>query len=390
MNFFKKWFQRKKVKETAGKGEEHAGMGRENINMHDKYQREKYVTTCLEQIAESSREMENLEYEYNLVTAYLTDIEEIENMAPEDKSKLVDFAKQIVKLEDEKDDCQGKINRMTDIQYQHMERIEDDVPEALKKIKDTEEYQAKIKQDLNRLDGEKQAYQYRAGELETGLANLKGIIMICISSLIICAVILAVLHFGMMLDVRLGYVVVVAIAAAALTVVFVKNGDTQKELLKVKRAVNKIILLQNTVKIRYVNNTNLLEYLYLKYDINNSSELSNLWDRYLQEKEDRAQFRQVQSELEYCCGAVLKILRRYKVQDPNIWIHQAIALYDSKEMVEIRHSLIIRRQKLRKQIEYNTQVAQNAQDEVKQVVEGYPQYAEKILTLVSEYEKALA
>ena len=179
-------------------------------------------------------------------------------------------------------------------------------------------------------------------------------------------------------------------AATALTVVFFKNAEAQKELLKVKRAANKIILLQNTVKIRYVNNTNLLDYLYLKYDIKNASELHSLWERYQKEKEEREQYRQVQTELEYCCGAVQKILRRYKVQDPNIWVHQAVALYDYNEMVEIRHSLIIRRQKLRNQIEYNNQIAQNAQNDVRGVVAGYPEYAEKILDLVAEYEKALA
>ena len=98
----------------------------------------------------------------------------------------------------------------------------------------------------------------------------------------------------------------------------------------------------------------------------------------------------MQTELEYCCGAVQKILRRYEVQDPNIWVHQAVALYDYNEMVEIRHSLIIRRQKLRNQIEYNNQIAQNAQNDVRGVVAGYPEYSEKILDLVAEYEKALA
>lgn len=388
MNFLTKWFDRKWFSKKKKKVE--VPVDEPTINMHDKYEREKYVNNCLEQLAVSSKEVEQLQYEYNLVNAYLTDIEEIENMAPEDKTKMIDFAMQLVKLEEERDDCRDKMNHMPDIQFQRMERIEEDIPGALKKLKDAEEYQDKIRQDLNRLESEKTAYQYRATELQTGLSNIKGMIVICITSLIICSLLLALLHFGMNLDVRLGYVVVVAIAAAALTIVFFKNADAQKELLKVQRAANKIILLQNTVKIRYVNNTNLLDYLYLKYDIKNSNELNSLWNRYQKEREEREQFRQVQTELEYCCGAIQKILRRYKVQDPNIWVHQAVALYDYNEMVEIRHSLIIRRQKLRKQIEYNNMVAQNAQNDVRGVVEGYPEYAEKILDLVSEYEKALA
>ena len=41
-------------------------------------------------------------------------------------------------------------------------------------------------------------------------------------------------------------------------------------------------------------------------------------------------------------------------------------------------------------MEYNAKVAQDAQDEVKDLVQQFPEYAKKILDMVSEYEKALA
>ena len=157
-----------------------------------------------------------------------------------------------------------------------------------------------------------------------------------------------------------------------------------------ERSINQLVLLQNTVKIRYVNNTNLLEYLYVKYDVNSSHELKKLWDKYLEENVQREKERQMQQDMDFHQAALVKLLRRCKLSDPNIWVHQAIALTDSKEMVEIRHGLIIRRQKLRKQMEYNAKAAQEAQDEIKDIVNQYPEYAQKILDLVSDYEKALA
>ena len=41
-------------------------------------------------------------------------------------------------------------------------------------------------------------------------------------------------------------------------------------------------------------------------------------------------------------------------------------------------------------MEYNAKAAQEAQDEIKDIVNQYPEYAQKILDLVSDYEKALA
>lgn len=392
MGFLKKLFQwRKKQEEDEYEEEdqwENVSMRRDNVDIHDKYQREKYVKTCLQQLAEASKELETLGYEYNLVTAYLTDIEEIEAMPPEVREKLADNAKNIVALEDERTDSEKKINKVTDVQFQQMQRLEELMPEGLNELKKTEEYQAKIKQDLNRLDGEKHAYHFQLNELKNFSNDIRGMVMICLVSLGICAIVLAFLQFSLKLDVRLGYLIVVAMAAAAMTFVFVKHNDSQREIVKLQRAINKIILLQNTVKIRYVNNTNLLDYLYMKYNVKHSNELKNLWERYLVEKEERQKYQKVQSDLDFHSGTVIRILRKYHIQDPNIWLHQAVALYDNKEMVEIRHGLIIRRQKLRKQMEYNGDIAQSAQDEVKDLVQTFPEYAKKILQIVSDYEKS--
>jgi hypothetical protein len=160
--------------------------------------------------------------------------------------------------------------------------------------------------------------------------------------------------------------------------------------VRVEKSINKIVLLQNTVKIKYVNNTNLLEYLYVKYDVNSSNELKKLWDKYIEENNQREKEKQIQVDMDYNQANLVKLLRGLKISEPSIWVRQTQALIDSKEMVEVRHNLILRRQKLRKRMEYNAKMAQQAQDEVKDVVNNYPEYAKNILDLVSDYEKALA
>ena len=71
-----------------------------------------------------------------------------------------------------------------------------------------------------------------------------------------------------------------------------------------------------------------------------------------------------------------------------VWLHQIEALLDKKEMVEIRHNLIIRRQSLRRRMDYNKEViAGKAQAEIKDLVEKYPEYAKEILGIVGRYEK---
>lgn len=151
--------------------------------------------------------------------------------------------------------------------------------------------------------------------------------------------------------------------------------------------MNKIILLQNKVKIRYINNTNLLDYLYVKYEVPSAEALEKMWKQYLAEKDERVKMEQVMSDLEFHQNELVKLLKRYRLFDPIIWIHQADAILDSKEMVEVRHNLIVRRQRLRKQMEYNKELAVNAQEEIKQIVNEYTKYAAEVMEIVEKYEK---
>lgn len=370
--------------------QEEVSLKRDDVDIHDRKQRERYVRACLEQMAEASKELETLGGEYNLVTSYLTDMEEIEALPPEIKEQLSNMAKQLVELEDNHKKKKERKNIMPEEQYQHMERIAEYMPEGYEKLKKTEEYQVLVKRDLNRLEGKKQAYYFRKNELQNGQKNMKGMTAICVGSMVFLMILLAILGVTFKLDVTMGYLIAVLIAAGALTLVYVKHGDSERELARVNKAINKIVLLQNTVKIRYVNNTNLLEYLYIKYDVDSASDLKKLWAKYEEETKQREEERQLQKDMDFNQAALVRLLRKCKIQDPNIWLHQAVALYDNKEMVEIRHGLIIRRQKLRKQMEYNAKAAQNAQDEVKDLVQKFPEYAKKIIDMVSEYEKALA
>jgi uncharacterized membrane protein (DUF485 family) len=363
---------------------------RDSVNMDDEVQRTNYVKACLEQMAEASKELDVLGGEYDLVTSYLTDMEEIEAQPPEILAKFRAYAKKIVEIQGDKDTDDEKRFIMTEEEYSHMESIEQYMPEGVTRLKETEDYQLIVKQDMAKLDGERHAYYYRRNELINSQRNMKGITSICVSSMLILIIVLAILSSALELDVVLGYVIAVLIMAVALVIVYVKYHEAQRELVKVEKSINKLVQLQNTVKIKYVNNTNLLEYLYMKYDVNSSTELKKLWDKYIEENNQREKERQMQADMDYNQAELIKLMRRVKISEPNIWLHQAQALLDNGEMVELRHSLIIRRQKLRKQMEYNAKVAQQAQDEVKDIVDKYPKYAKNILDLVADYEKALA
>lgn len=358
------------------------------VDYDNKEQRDDYVRNCLERIADATKELENLTYEYDMVTSYLKDMEEIEALPEEESEQLKECARRVADLQDSKTDFMERPRKINDEQYQHMERIAGEVQEGYEKLTEAEEYQSLIKQDLSRLDGERHAYQYRKNEVMSTIADTRGMAVICVVALGLCVVLLLLLQFFLDLDTQAGYLITAIAAAVAITVIYIKHLDARQELRRVENGINKIILLQNKVKIRYVNNTNLLEYLQLKYGVSSSQELMNMWENYQNEKKERENLRKAERDLDYNEQELLKILKCYQIKDPAIWLHQTEAILDRKEMVEIRHNLIIRRQSLRRRMDYNKEVVAGvSQKEIRELVEKHPEYAKEIMSSVEEYEK---
>ena len=390
MGFWKKLFGRKKIEEIETDNPEQIVYERDKVDLHDAEERRRYFTGCLEQIGEAEKEINLLKGEYTLVTSYLTDMEEIEGLPPEQSAELKGIAGRLLSLEQERKRYLDKRDRMTEREYRHMRSQEEEIEEGIDKLKEAEKYQKLIKQDLMRLDGERHAYAYRKSELGNGLANLRGMAIICLIALVSCVVMLLILQLGFSMDTKIGYYLSAAAAAMAVTVIFVRYTDAEKEMGKVEKAEGRLIQLQNTVKIRYVNNTNLLEYLYLKYDVESAGRLQELWNLYLDEKEERRQYAEAEAKLEYYSKQLVSVLSGYRVKSPERWVLQPGAIIDSREMIEIRHGLVIRRQNLRKQLDYNSLLAETAQQEIKEIAAEYPQYAMEITELLDKYTASVS
>lgn len=359
---------------------------RDQVNFADGEQRRRYITGCLEQIAEASKEVNLLTGEYALVTTYLTDMEEIEALPREEREEVDRIAGKLLLLDRERKAYRSKKNRMSDSEYNTLRRQEDQVEEGICKLQEGENYRNLIRQDLQRLNGERHAYEYRRTELENLMNNQRGMSVIFLIALCVCVLMLVILQFAFAMNTRAGYFVSVTAAAVALTVLCVKYMDASRECARVEKALNRLIQLQNTVKIRYVNNTRLLEYYYMKYNTDSSARLRQRWELYLKEKEERKQFAEAEAKLDYYMEALKKQLSRFRVSDPGRWTSQPGALLDKREMVEIRHNLILRRQALRDQMDYNKSLSETAHNEIMSVAGEYPDYAREIMAMVDQYE----
>lgn len=385
MGFFKKLFKKNSIADNEW---DELTATKDDIDMSDPYVREQYVLSCLEQMHEASKEIDRINEEYSVVTSYLTDMEEIEALSEQDKKELEAIAKRIGELRKTHDNFVLHPGTMSEEEFERMSSFGDSIADGIKSLKEAEDYNKKVKADLKKISKEREAYKYRRKEVYSALDNTRGIATISMVAAAVLVVILFALQKALYLDVSIGYYLTIALAAVTITVVYLKYKDYENEKKRIEHASNELILLENKVKIRYVNNKNLLDYLCAKYETDSSEALNKSYEKFLKEREDRKAFERNEASLDTETAKLLKRLRSMRINDPEVWLHQTEAIVDKREMVEVRHNLIARRQKLRKRLEYNEQIAIEASDEVKDVMKKYPKSAPSLMELINKYEKA--
>ena len=359
---------------------------RRNLNINDKQQREQYVREYCDMMEVASRDVESQKVEYQMVTERLADLDELDKLPMTDRSAVRLRAKRVIQIEEEESSYVRPSKKITESQYREMERLSDEIPDVIKKLKENEDYQMVVRRDLNLLEGEKGAVAFQRKEERSKAKNARTFAFIAIFGAAMAAVLLFVVDQAMGVDVQLGYVAVAAVLAICLTAVCVNYQNAQAGIARAGRKLNKTISMQNTVKIKYVNVTNVLDYNYAKYGVMNSYELQYAWDKYLEEKAAREHDSDITKRLEEARSELYKLLKVYHISDPSVWVYQPGILVSDSDEKDIRKSLVVQRQRLKKGIDFEMYNLEAAKKEVQSLVREYPKYAQEIIDIVEEYD----
>ena len=344
-----------------------------------------FIGDNCDQILESSKQLEELKVEYQAVTSYLTDIQKLDRIPSEEREYLNDTARKIITFTKERSKYQNNTRKITDAQFKHVAKYEDVLPRELKKMKNNEAYNNTIKTDMKYLEGEKGALQYQKEEILSKHRYLKNIAAATCIMVIILFLLFIILQSVSKANMQIPFLMTIIMALASAVYIFINSGINRNDMKLTERKLNKAISLLNKVKIKYINNTNELDYSYQKYMVNSYAELGYLWEQYLKAKEEEKIYEKNMKQLEFFKRELVKELRSYDIKDPDIWFYQAAAILDSKEMVEVRHRLNVRRQKLRDRIEYNNKLKEKSIEEITKFINQRPENREEVTRKLKDY-----
>lgn len=336
------------------------------------------VTYKCDQIVEATYQMEDLKAEYDVVTSYFEDIQMIEELPQNIRKEITDTAKKIAFLQNETTEFLHSDDRISDENFRMIQGMEKDLTAVFGQLKELEDMDMAIRRDMTHLEGEKNAQEYIQESIESQQSKIKNFMIIFGTISVLAVITLAVAGVltknNLVLPVLL--ILLVIAGMAALCVVTYRNLSYEFKMSEKRE--NRAISLMNKVKIKYVNNTSTLEYLYEKYHVNSLRELEYLYDQYLIMVDEIRKYQRTTGDLREYTEALSKLLYAHGVKDPDIWTKQSLALIDPREMVEVKHSLNVRRQKLRDQIAYNEQLRLEGLKGIRELLKTNPELRDDV------------
>lgn len=353
---------------------------------------EQYVVERLEQIIEVTKEIEDEKSEYRMVTSYLNDIQLLEDMPQEERDKITEVAVNVVQLNASRTEFLNSAKKLSDAQFAQLEQEEHEIPSAIKRLTANEMYRDTLKKDMKYLEREKSEWALRKEYLGHQQKNLKYLLYILVGLAATTAVVMAILQIITGADFYYGWMALAFIAAVSVCGIYIKIQNDLSEIAVAERNQNRAIVLQNKVKIKYVNIANAVDYACEKYHVRSAADLNQQWEYYLEAVKEREKYQRTNEDLEYYNTRLIRALSQYKFYDAQVWISQAVALVDPKEMVEVKHGLINRRQKLRNRIEYNLGIVKEQKAEAEQLLDKVgdmrPQ-VEQILFAIDKFSESI-
>lgn len=343
------------------------------------------ISDRCDQIMENAREIDDGKKEYYIVTSYLNDIELIENLAPDQSEEIKKAADYVAKLNLARDQFLNTSKRISDAQFQMIQRLEDDIPDAVRNLRANEEYQTKVKRDMQYLEGEKQEWEILKKERRKQRRTLRKASYLLLFAVATAAVLWLILSFGFDYDMRYAWIATLFIAVLGAAGIVLRLESGRRDIQQADVNINYAITLLNKVKIKYVNITNAVDYVCDKYHVRDSKEFAYQWDLYQEAVREQEKYRKTNEDLNYYYDKLVKLLKKCELYDSRVWIEQPQALVDAKEMVEIKHNLLVRRQKLRSKIAYNLDIVKKGRGEINGMLKNYkeenPALIQKIVTI---------
>ncbi len=251
------------------------------------------------------------QYEKN--TNELTLVQKIDQLPREELAELETMAKLYSDTLIEKDASQRTLRNESNAS-KYLERYKDDIKDTIAQLKENEEMQSIIKNDLNILEGEKADIHYRNTRAQFALKFLKMFLIVMIFATAVAALILTTLFFIYNVDIFIPSVVIMVVVSFTVLWIYIFRRYLVHEVKRNQKLQKRQVELTNKTKIKYVNIQQYLDYGYNKYQVNSSEMLELRWENFQQHTINEARFKRISNSVATMMQDVDRLLSRNNIE----------------------------------------------------------------------------
>lgn len=359
----------------------------EDKSAHTFDDRKSNVERMCEQMVICSQRIDTAKKEYEAVNSYINDITTIEGLEEPIKGNVEYYARRIITLREDKKSMKQHSTKIPESKYIYIQHHEDEIKDILKGMYDDEQECQRLKTDMHHIEGEKIALKYEKRDATGKLKLIRSLAKLGLAAVAIIIAMLIIAQAVTGEDFVVGIYAVIIVALALAAGIIVGNQKYTVELRLAEKKYNKAVGLMNKYKLLYVNVKSRLDYQYETNNVKNSYELNDLWRMYLNAKKEYEAFNLNSDNTFKAVEGLISELDKVKLYDSSVWPSQVDAIVDPKEMTEIRHTLNVRRQKLRESIAFNTNTIENSKMRIQKLIDNNPAMAKEILAILDRYEQ---
>ena len=368
------WFFGKKRKKKEKDFEEHI----ERIEADVPVVRDRGILGTCEELADLAKEYSDLKREYEDVTAYIADCETLTNLPDNEFAYIRETAERLCNHLAIRDKYINRTRKISDAQMQLFDRYEDELLPALKKLEENEQYQDTVKRDMSYLEGEKLQWIMHRDNMQEEKQILKNAAMVVFGIFSFIMIILIVMYLGFGADITYGWLITAILAIIAGFVILVRYQNDDSEIRIATKNAKRAIELLNKVKIKYVNITNAVDYERKAYNVKDHRDFSAQLEDYQEAVRERTKYLETNQELDFYNDKLIKQLSKYRLYDSRVWLDMPYILVNPGDMVERKHELYLKRQKLRDDISSVDAEMAKKRYKLKQALNTNPEYTKEI------------
>lgn len=356
-------------------------------DMSDPKKIEQYILDSCEQVISITKENEAEKLRLKKLKGYVSDIDKLSQVSPEERKNISDTCDQIKKKEISTSNYQNSEKKIEDEDYLLMMQNEDSIPDEIVRFQKNEQYVERMKTSLHAIEGEHAEAKMDLEDCDVSRGFLKkasiGFFVLYLSGFIL----VLVLKFSSKLEMNTPFLLYLLFGAFAILIIFLIENNNEKKRVSAVRYLNSITSILNTTRMKYASGVNALEFSRNTYGVTNSYELNYKWEAYLEAVRERDKFLSDNEDLSYYTEKLHRLLKPLELSDINIWMKQLDALKNPEELKKIRETFVKRIKALSIDINNNTKAILSERNEINSLMKEHDFYVPEIVEIIKSVDK---